>query len=251
MSDGRTRTDVETTEITATYAVENLAFEVANLALLANVIVPGALSLMSGFAFVDNKQVSRTRAFLTEDWYRAHDANRKYSWPAFLSLGIEDAWQWLQETKAIDSGIARGPAGRALAALSYTTSETTESDSSMNLAWILLGLESLYCTGNVGLREQLVAKTELVLGPRSDNKKAFGAMYDFRSRLLHGDMDLPLRFTPFNAVPAFERHYDDLGDYEGVGLAALIATIQHMIKHRWKALSFRHTLQGVPIAPVS
>ena len=79
-----------------------------------------------------------------------------------------------------------------MAALSYAAPGSVDSESSLNLAWVLLGLEALYCTGNVGLREQLVAKSELVLGPRVENKKAFGAMYDFRSRLLHGDMDLQI-----------------------------------------------------------
>ena len=210
---------------------------------------PGALTVITGFAFANDACVGETPAFFAEDWYRATQASKKYGWPPLRALSIVRAWSWLASTRCIDAGIARHPVGRALAALSYAAPGSVDSESSLNLAWVLLGLEALYCTGNVGLREQLVAKSELVLGPRVENKKAFGAMYDFRSRLLHGDMDLPLRYSAFDAVPDFERHYDDLGDYEGLGLAALIGTLQVMIKNDWRELAFHYGLNGLPVSP--
>lgn len=250
-ADGRARTEDEVRDLISSYGVENLEFEINNLLLLANILRPGAISVIPGFSFVDGAFHGQTSAFASEEWYRATSAANKYRWPPFQSLSILDAWSWLASIRCFEEGIARGPIGRALGALSYVAPEHYQSESSLNLAWVLLGLEALYCTGNVGLREQLVAKTELVLGPRSENKKAFGAMYDFRSRLLHGDMDLPLRYSGFNAVPGFEKHFDDLGDYEGIGLATLIATIQLMIKHRWSSLSFRYEVTGVPVAPTA
>ena len=246
-SDGRARTEDQVSDLVSSYGIQNLNFEVNNLLLLANILWPGALSVVPGFSFVDGTYHGETSAFAAEEWYRAVSAADKYRWPQFQSLSILDAWSWLASTRCFEDGIARGSVGRALGALSYVAPEHYQSESSLNLAWALLGLEALYCTGNVGLREQLVAKTELVLGARSENKKAFGAMYDFRSRLLHGDMDLPLRYSGFDAVPGFEKHFDDLCDYEGIGLAALIATLQVMIKNRWSSLSFRYEVTGVQV----
>ena len=240
--------ETEIAKVAQGYAIQNVGLEVANLLLLANVLRPGALSTAEGFGFFEGALVCRTQSFYAEEWSRALFARDKYNWPKFTPVTIAQAWDWLRTVNCFDDGIARGRTGRALAALSYLAPPRPESGSSMNLAWVLLGLEALYASGNVGLREQLVAKTELVLGPRSENKKAFGAMYDFRSRLLHGDIDLPLRYTPFDAVPYFERHIEELGDFEGLGLAALVATIQVMINNSLQELGFRYAIEAKPIS---
>ncbi|MHB8825499.1 MAG: hypothetical protein ACYC39_09555 [Thiobacillus sp.] len=226
--------------------VHNLTFEVNNLLLLANVLHPGALSATAGFVFVNNVYVGEAPAFFAGNWDQAIYAAQKFGWPTFQTLRITQAWPWLASTRCIDDGVGRNSVGRALAALSYAAPGSWESESSLDLAWALLGLEALYCVGHVGLREQLVAKTELVLGPRIENKKAFGTMYDFRSRLIHGDMDLPLRYSGFDAVPDVERHYDHLSDFQGLALVALLATLQAMIKNDWSSLTFHYGFNGIP-----
>ena len=250
-AEGRARSTKAVESLVASYCVENLVFEINTILLLANILRPGALTTATGFAFANDVYIGATREFNAEDWYRATQAADKYGCPPLQTLSIPSAWSWLAATRCVDNGIARGPIGRALAALSYVAPGSVDSESSLNLAWVLLGLEALYCTSNIGLREQLIAKTELVLGHRNENKKAFGAMYDFRSRFLHGDMDLPLRYSTFNAVPAFERHYSDLGDYEGLALAALIGTLQVMIKNAWYGLQFKYELDGLPLSPAA
>ncbi len=247
--DGRLRSMQEVDALVASCCCENFEFEVSNLLLLANIQRPGAITTTAGFGYFNDKYVGSTGAFHAEDWYRAPMAAEKYRWPHLEPGSVAQAWAWFAEVSCIEDGMARGPVGRAVAALTYITAGNANSESSLNLVWVLLALESLYCTGTVGLREQLVAKSELILGPRFENKRAFGAMYDFRSRLLHGDMDLPLRYSHFNAVPDFKRHYDDLDDFEGLGLAALVATLQTMIKNNWRGLDFGYRAQGIPMPP--
>lgn len=144
-------------------------------------------------------------------------------------------------------GIGVGRVGRALAAVSHLTTSHLKSTSSIDLVWILLGLESLYSKGNIGLKEQLLGKTEALLGPRTENKKAFGIVYDFRSRFLHGDVDLPLRFTEFNALKKYEDFYDELSRNEHLALAVLLSTLQWMICHNATELVFEYALadQGI------
>jgi hypothetical protein len=235
----------------ASLIAENLMFEINSLLLLANVLYPGALTTAKGFAFVDDSYVAETPAFYAEGWFRAVDAAQRYGWPTLQKLGVSQAWSWLAATGCVDGGTAKQPIGRALAALSYVAPQRADSESGLNLVWVLLGLEALYCTSNIGLREQLVSKTELVLGLRTENKKAFGNMYDFRSRLLHGDMDLPLRYSPFNAEADYQRHQSNLSDHEGLGLAALICTIQVMIRNGWRGLEFQYRHDGIPLPPIT
>jgi hypothetical protein len=137
-----------------------------------------------------------------------------------------------------------GRLGRSLAAVSHLTTADLESTSCIDLVWILLGLESLYSKGNVGLKEQLLGKTEAILGPRTENKKAFGIVYDFRSRLIHGNVDIPLRFTEFNAVETFADFHEELLRNEELALAVLLATLQWMAVNDVTELNFEYSLSG-------
>jgi hypothetical protein len=124
------------------------------------------------------------------------------------------------------------------------TTPDLSSTSSIDLVWILLGLEALYSKGNVGLKEQLLGKTEALLGPRTENKKAFGTVYDFRSRFLHGDVDLPLRFTEFDAVQKYEDFHVELSRNEHLALAVLLSTLQWMVSRNATELVFEYCLAG-------
>jgi hypothetical protein len=90
----------------------------------------------------------------------------------------------------------------------------------------------------------MVIKTEVLLGKRGTHKKAFGAMYDFRSRLLHGDIDLPLRFNPWDGSLEFGEYDYDLHKSTALGLAVLIATLQLMANRSWIELHFTYSASG-------
>jgi hypothetical protein len=142
-------------------------------------------------------------------------------------------------------GVGVGRLGRALSALSHLTTDGNAAGNSIELAWVLLGLEALYTRGNVGLKEQLLGKTEAILGPRTENKKLFGAVYDFRSRLIHGDVDIPVRFTTFDGVEKYEKFHAERYDHEALATAVLIATLQWMIKSNLYSLDFYYSVKSV------
>ena len=222
----------------------------ANLFMLAaNIARPGTLSASEGFAFADGALILQTKPFYAERLSNCVNAATKLGWPRFTPVSIRDVWEWMRTSCVIKDGVGTDSMGRALSALSHLTSESLNDSSSIELVWILLGLEALYSKGNVGLKEQLLAKTEPILGRRIENKKAFGAVYDFRSRLIHGDIDIPMRFTSHDAVPAFEEFQSELSRNESIALAALIATLQFMTARNLRSLVFKYELQvGSPSA---
>lgn len=63
-------------------------------------------------------------------------------------------------------------------------------------------------------------------------------MYDYRSRLLHGDIDMAFRHNELNATPEYERFQDDLSKAEALALAMLLATLQEMCRHNKFELNF-------------
>lgn len=226
-------------EQVSTYVFQH---EINNVLLIANILYPGAISAIEGYVMVNGEPAGGTSPFYAEHLFGAVMAATDLGWPKFYAIPFVDAWRWLRHSGALSDGIGIGRLGRAIAALSHLTTSNFEPTSSVGLVWILLGLEALYSRGNVGLKEQLLGKTESILGPRTENKKVFGGVYDFRSRLLHGDVDIPLRYSPFDAVKKFEDFHDELMKSEDLALATLIATLQWMARNDTQEMDFVYTL---------
>lgn len=177
-------TDAEVQSVCEQHAISVLEMEAHYLLLAANIARPGSLSVVKGYAFLNQQYADGTKAFFADDLLTAVQASREKGWPRLLSPSLRETWEWLLASGALVDGVGVGRLGRALSALSHLTATSNLHRNSIELAWVLLGLEALYARGNVGLKEQLLGKTEAVLGPRTENKKLFGAVYDFRSRLL-------------------------------------------------------------------
>ena len=223
------------------HAVTCAEFEVNVFLMIVNIFWPGAASSPGGFGFVDETYVTDTQAFYADHFERASAVAAQNSWPPLCALRLADIWNWLIRSQALIDGVGVGRLGRALSALSHVSTASLHDQSNVSLVWILMGLESLYSKGNVGLKEQLMGKTEAILGPRQTNKKSFSAMYDYRSRLLHGDVDLPLRFSPFDGVRNYESFRNELYQNEDLALAALIGTIHWMAANDQTELSFSYS----------
>jgi hypothetical protein len=236
-------TDAEVQAICEHHAISVLEMEAHYLLLAANIARPGSLSVVKGYAFLNRQYADETKAFFADDLLTAVQASREKGWPRLLSPSLKETWQWLLASGALVDGIGVGRLGRALSALSHLTAASNLDRNSIELAWVLLGLEALYARGNVGLKEQLLGKTEAVLGPRTENKKLFGAVYDFRSRLIHGDVDIPVRFTTFDGVAKYESFHSERYEHEALATAVLIATLQWMIKSNAHNLEFEYAVK--------
>lgn len=108
----------------------------------------------------------------------------------------------------------------------------------------MLGLEALYARGTDGIGRQLTERTELLLGPRVEHKRAVSNLYAYRSRFLHGDEDLPLGFN----VDSFERidRPLEVKNYEhwGYACAILLASIQELVQRNQHTLEFDTVLRS-------
>ncbi len=235
--------DAELDSICQQHAISVLEMEANYLLLAANIARPGSLSVVRGYSFLNGQHAGETKSFFADDLLSAVQASREKGWPRLLSPSLKETWEWLVASGAFVDGVGVGRLGRALSAISHLTADSNLDRSSIDLAWILLGLEALYARGNVGLKEQLLGKTEAVLGPRTENKKLFGAVYDFRSRLIHGDVDIPVRFTTFDGVEKCERFHSERYEHEALATAVLIATLHWLIKRNEHSLEFEYAVK--------
>ena len=109
----------------------------------------------------------------------------------------------------------------------------------MDLLWSLIGIEALYCSGKEGLSEQIFTKTQIFLGEIIDYKKKLKQMYDFRSRLIHGDLNIP----PNHFYDDDNPFRDQLFDSTVFAVAILTATLQKMVYENKKELNFKYKLE--------
>jgi hypothetical protein len=166
---------------------------------------------------------------------------KKFGWPPFTPVSIGDVLAWMLNTQGIDEGLGKGRLGRALAALSTISFPETAGYSSCFL-WTLIGLEALYCEGNEGLMSQMHEKTQIYLGSRESFKGIVKHLYNTRSNFVHGRMDIPLSYTPWDAHPEFGEFFDNITDQYYLAVAILIATLQKMASENRYKLNFGYTL---------
>jgi len=167
----------------------------------------------------------------------------EHGWPTLCRLPIADVDEWLCTIPGVQESMGVDRTGRALAALSCFLCRSPDQGSEMGIVWALLGLEALYAEGNQGLSQQILRKSELVLGTKRANKKRLDSVYNYRSRFLHGDIDMPFAFTDNHIDPP------DLGkfmfetyDYWGIATSMLVATLQQMVRLKVVELKFSLSL---------
>ena len=90
--------------------------------------------------------------------------------------------------------------------------------------------------------EQVNEKVQLVLGEITEFKKSIKNMYNFRSRLVHGDLDIPSIIGENYQDQRIERYDVELYHSALLSLAILVSTFQWMIENNQTELIFENRL---------
>jgi len=249
--------DMEIEEDNACYLYErqvesHLLKSVTDIGLAANIAKPGSFNAPEFYTFVDSELKSylsekNSSYYLThrgvgfEELHEIAPIDECDRWPPVRELATIQVYNWLRGIGGFEYGAAETDLGTAYAAFSYLMGDLGE-NSKGSLVWALMGLEALYCEGNTGLRQQLVAKTEVVLGERKKYKKKFGSMYDYRSRLIHGDIHIVYRHHIYDASKEQEKFDGEFYEAEKTAISVLISTFQTMCLNGMYELRFSYGL---------
>jgi hypothetical protein len=160
----------------------------------------------------------------------SHKYALELGWPKVVELPLVEFWNWLNEIEGFKEGFSKCPLGRSVNCLSYTG--FTDNRNFSDLIWALMGLEAQYVSG-IGKEAQLVTNSQKFLESfnayNSTNITAhIRQMYNQRSRFLHGDMNLPNRYTADETSDEINEFW--VKDYDAtlLAIAMLISTIQTM-----------------------
>ena len=105
-----------------------------------------------------------------------------------------------------------------------------------------MGLEAFFCKGKEGLKQQIFEKSQLVLGEVKDYKKEIKQMYDIRSELIHGVLDLPYSFNENLESKEWNTFNNKIYSASLVAIKMLIVTFQYMVKNNIEELDFIYKL---------
>ena len=194
---------------------------ISRLLLAACIAHPDGFRTLSAMCNVDGlTTVSDAVAFDLEVEFDVE----AHAWPRPTLLSLRQAYEWLLRLPRYRDGVGKGRLGRAVAALSYIASPTHQLES--EVLWPLIGLEALYCTGKDGLQAQILRKSEVYLGARHEDKKRLNRVYEARSKFVHGQYDLPMAYTAYNATPEYEAVNEELDAAHKFATKVLVATLQ-------------------------
>lgn len=175
------------------------------------------------------------------NWSSITESVEKHAWPKLRQIPFMKTWNWAQGIEGFCRGIGHGPAGRALAALSYATRHGFSDNSPQGLFWAALGLDAIFDSGGVSKTSQISRKTEVLFGKPPRSKKLPGQAYDLRSRILHGDVDMTFSYTEtYNYdLPGYTDKYPN-ATY--LATALLVASLQEMVIRNVYSLDFKLTI---------
>jgi hypothetical protein len=170
---------------------------------------------------------------------KCRELAEQYRWPPIADLPIGPVFEWLTSIPGVIEGFGRGPIGRALAAMTHVISPD---DASAEMIWPLVGLEALYGRTTDGLQRQILEKSEIFLGPRTEFQRQFKSIYETRSQFIHGKMDLPFAYCLYDAADEFEKFENVSYDTAILAFAILIASLQKLSVEQRHELEFSYIL---------
>lgn len=227
-------------DIGLNYAVlEDALFKRASdLVVISNLSIPGSLGIDSPATFIDGHFYSTNHSIMPDTIRMARESSERIGWPVIHSIPLTTTMQWLSSPEWLLDKSGGTPLLRALSAFTYLLSDQLDVDV-LAIMHALMGIEALYANGKEeSIGEQIFKKAQLFLGEGIGVKKRIKSMYNFRSRVVHGEVDFPPRFMDMH-----DKQRRDVDDTIDIAVAILLATLQKMIVSNIKTLTFEYALR--------
>lgn len=159
----------------------------------------------------------------------------KQGWPTFKIMSITRTWNWILKLHSSLDSISNCSSGRAVNAFSRLLYNPNLQDEFIS-SWI--GIEALFSSGREDLLQQMDEKVQLTLGKRETFKNRFKEVYGIRSRLVHGQLDIPNIHSFADATKAYNKYMETIIDATSLSVGVLLATLQYLAARRWYSLEF-------------
>ncbi|GAB6098089.1 hypothetical protein JCM14469_43450 [Desulfatiferula olefinivorans] len=216
-----------------------------DLLLAVTIAKLGFIKTNQGLLFYDGKfhsKIDGTHSL----FYEAFKEAKKIEWPPLAKVTLKEVWDWLHKFSFFEEQTGEGRFGRAIASITHIMQNDFSDaidDLNLDVVWALIGLEAIYGNGNVGLKNQIIEKSQVFLGKPEKFKKLLSQAYDLRSRVIHGDVDIPFKYSNSDTAIKHKGSSTDLGEARLITLAVLLSTVQKLILEDRNELSFKYQIQ--------
>jgi hypothetical protein len=172
--------------------------------LLINISYEFALDFLRGYILGNNNEYLGKTEIVFSHLDFSYESAYNMKWPILKGVTLEQTVEWFIKHNILLNNVSNSKASRAVNAFSQMFGNLNEANSSF-LFWSVLGIESLLAEGNNNVLNQIKAKCTLLFGEPTEFKKKINQLYNYRSRFIHGDIDLPPKFFYYN--DKFETEY--------------------------------------------
>lgn len=204
--------------------IENFVFR---LLVTANIAIPGSMKIMDGVGYCAPEAQFYHDGLIhpIEDAMQTYDSGK---FDFLENMDLDKVWKWINQFKSLESGLSATKVERALNAFAHLF--ISENGTVVEqIVWSVFGLEALFVKGNTGARSQLADKLSSVIGEKY--YKQIKEAYDFRSRALHGDIELPFPTNIDHDVSPIEHYRDRFSKHSDHMILYLASSLQWLIRH--------------------
>lgn len=206
------------------------------LLIYLNLAKPGAFNsgegvVIESFKYGDNEKEAARGTFpiLANTIDQSLGLIEKYKWPPIELLSISVTLNWLSKHWAALNTMPNTRVERALNAFSYLFHDSLCDNSPSDLFFSLVGIEALFVEGKDSVQKQVDIKSQLLLGKRTNFKKIFNELYDFRSRYIHGQLRFMNKYVLRDGDDDVMEHMFNTYDHSYFAMLILISAIQKHI----------------------
>jgi hypothetical protein len=159
-------------------------------------------------------------------------------------LDLETVVKWVFSQPGLFGGYSNSPGSRAINYFTRLFVPQFREDELSDTVWALAGIESLLVEGGRSSQGQLREKLGALFGWSSNPawlSKMTNCVYDFRSKLIHGNRQLRSAFRDAESEES-QKRFDEEYDSERFAVGILLVLLQLLIASGRQSFSFRTIL---------
>jgi hypothetical protein len=226
-----------------------MEYRVKHILVYLNLARPGFFDsregvIVSDLSYGKTERKTEKNAFPILCFTLDHGLLYSYKWPTLYELSLSQTLDWLELQREALAATSRNRIQRALNAFSYLFHDNLHDNTASDLFFAIAGLEALFVEGDLAIQKQVDIKTQLILGSRTEFKRLFNDLYNFRSKFIHGQLDIPNRFHFEDDDEKVIDHNSDSYQYSTLAIMILIASIQQHLIQGKDEMEFELVLKG-------
>lgn len=219
---------------------------ICNFFVICNLCEPSSVSIVKN-SYAALEGMNYQIPYFKNDFDIIFEDDNDLAFPKLLSLSLTDTLQYCKTMPGFWGGYSETNVGRALHCFANICSQEHyfEWIFPRYFLWSMIGLEALYGQGNQSMMNQIIQKSAVFLDLPNDTEKLIKEMYSFRSRLFHGDVDLPNKII-FNHPETCKLTKYSKTEFASTKNAThlLILSLQKCIQKNIYNLSFKYELES-------